>query len=64
MNEPRINEILIQHKEILKNTAEALRLAGMPESLIVYNLINLPDLEKLLPEDVVKFYSELKTMIV
>lgn len=60
----KINEIIGKYREMVANVREALRLAGMPEPLIVYNTINLPDLRKLLPEDVVKFYNEVKIMTV
>lgn len=64
MEDLKVNEILGKYKEMVSNIREALRLAGMPEAMIIYNTINLPDLKRLLPEDVMKFYSEVKVLIV
>ena len=63
-DEIKSNEILGKYKDMIVNIREALRLAGMPETMIVFNMINLPDLKKLLPEDIVKFYNEVKVMII
>ena len=63
-DEIKSNEILGKYKDMIVNIREALRLAGMPETMIVFNMINLPDLKKLLPEDIVKFYNEVKVMVV
>ena len=64
MEEEKTKEILLNYKDMVKNIYEALRLAGMPESMIVYNTINLPDLSRMLPEDVVNFFAEVKTMTI
>lgn len=64
LDELKSNEVLGKYREMVGNIREALRLAGMPETMIIYNTINLPDLKKLLPEDVVKFYNEVKVMTV
>ena len=64
LDEVKSNEILGKYREMVSGIREALRLAGMPETMIVFNTINLPDLKKLLPEDVVKFYNEVKVMTI
>jgi len=62
--EEKLKEILQEYKKSIKNFREALRLAGMPETLILFNTLNLPDLSRMMPDDVVKFYQEVKTMII
>jgi len=57
-------EILVKFAEAIKNFQEALRLAGMSETSILYNTINLPDFDKMLPDDVIKFYHQVKEMVV
>jgi len=57
-------KILQEYKKSVVNFREALRLAGMPETLILFNTLNLPDLSMMMPDDVVKFYQEVKTMII
>lgn len=64
LDDIKSNEIMGEYRDMIVNIREALRLAGMPETMIIYNTINLPDLKKLLPEDVVKFYNEVKVMTV
>lgn len=57
-------KILKAYQESVQNFRQALREAGVPETLILYYTINLPELSKLLPEDVIKFYQEVKTAVV
>lgn len=64
MDEAKIKTVLENYREMVVNIREALRLAGLPEAMIIRETINLPDLEKLLPEDVVKFYEEVKVMTI
>ena len=49
---------------MVENVREALRIAEMPEQMIVYQTINLPALERLLQEDVLNFFNEVKTMTI
>lgn len=53
-----------RYRQMVADVREALRLAGLSEVMIAYNLINLPALSKLLPEEVLAFYTEVKTMTV
>ena len=62
--EERSRQILQEYKKSIINFREALRLAGMSETLILFNTLNLPDLSRMMPDDVVRFYQEVKTMIV
>lgn len=60
MDEKKTKQILESYKEMVQNVQQALRIAGMPEAMIVYHTINLPDLERMMPEQVVNFFSEVK----
>lgn len=62
--EEKLKQILQEYKKSITNFREALRLAGMPETLILFNTLNLPDLSRMMPDDVVKFYQEIKVMII
>ena len=63
-NEKRKEEILMSYRTYVENTKNALRLLDFPESSILTNTINLPDFDKLIPEDVVKFYRDIRKLVV
>lgn len=63
-DEKKAQDVLNNYREMVKNIYEALRLSGMPEHMIVFNMINLPDLSRMLPENVVDFYNEVRTLVV
>ena len=63
MNTEVVNKILEAYKQSVTNTREALRLAEVPESLAVNYTINLPEFDKLIPEDIVALYHDLRKLM-
>lgn len=63
MNEKQ-QEILNTYGDMISKVHQALRLAGMPDNQIIAEMINLPDLNTLLPEDVTRFYKEVRTSVI
>ena len=64
MENNQVNKILISYKEQTKNISEALRLAKVPEPLIAVYTFNLPNLDAMLPEDVVKLFKEFRELVI
>lgn len=62
MSELQVKEILETYNKMVQNTREALRLAEVPESQIVIYTINLPDLQRMIPEDIVRLYNDVKKL--
>lgn len=60
----KAQEILVAYTQMVENTQEALRLANVPEPVIVSSTINLPDFRKMIPEDVVKLYRDMRKLVV
>lgn len=64
MEKEQISKILTSYKEQTKNITEALRLAKVPEPLIAVYTFNLPNLDVMLPEDVVKLFKEFRELVI
>lgn len=64
MTNAKIQEILDQYRYIVTNTHEALELAGVPKKLLYYYTFVWPDLNEVLPEDIVKFFDELRVQVI
>lgn len=61
MNE---EEIIKTYKEQTANIQEALRLSGLDESAVQFKTLNLPDLQKMNPEQIQKFYTYIREVVV
>ena len=57
-------EIIRTYREMVLKVQEALRVAEMPDNLIIAETINIPDLHMLIPEDVMRFYKEVRTAVI
>ena len=55
-----VNNILESYGKSLENYREAMRVAGVPEALIEKNVVYLPDYKKMVAEDVLQFYENVK----
>lgn len=64
MNIEKVQQILQTYREMVENTREALRLAGMTEAQIVNETINFPDFNKMIMEDIVKFLNDVRKLII
>lgn len=60
----KVKEILNSHKEMTKNVCEALRQANVPEPLIASYTFNTPNIDKMLPEDVLRLFKDFKKIII
>ena len=60
----QIKEILGHYRESVESFRTELRHAGMPESQIVVETINLPDLDRMIPEDTIRFYRDIKKLVI
>lgn len=63
MNEKQ-KEILMAFRTSITNYQEALRLTGLPEPLIELYVTNIPDFSKLLPDDVLGVYKDIRVMVI
>ena len=63
MNE-EIQSLLTSYQIAVAEIRNALRKGGLSEREIILNTINLPEFEKMLPEDVLRLWQELKIMFI
>ena len=63
-SEEKVKQILEVYKQTVENTKEALRIAQVPESLVIYYTINLPDFNMMIPDDIVKFYQDIRKLVI
>lgn len=57
-------EILETYRQMVSKVHQALKLTDMPDNMIIAEIINLPDLTMLIPEDVMRFYKEVRTTVI
>lgn len=60
----KVNFILKSYKESINNVREALEVAKVPRSLAELYMVNLPDFEKMIPDDAVSLYKEIQIMLI
>lgn len=64
MNEEKIKEILDTYKETILKIEEALALAGVPSNLIPIYTIYFPQFQRMLPEDAIKIFKNLRELLI
>lgn len=63
-NQKTVDEILDKYVASTENYREAMRLASVPDALVEVNLTYLPNFKRMIPEDVVKFYHDLREKVI
>lgn len=64
MNKDQVESILTTYNQQVENIKEALRVAGVPEPLVAAYTFNLPNIAKMLPEDVVKLFKDFREIVI
>lgn len=64
MDEARVKEIASSYKEMTENIKEAFILAGVPAEHAPLYVMNFPEMEKLVPEDVIALYEQFKKAVI
>jgi hypothetical protein len=68
MDKEQIRKILTAYQEQTKNIQEALRVAECPDTLVdcyvLSSVLTVCDFEKMLPEDVIKLFKDIRTIII
>lgn len=62
--EEKIDEIKLAYIEALDTFRKAFKVAEVPDSLIEVYLTNLPSFDKMVPEDVVQIFQDMKTAVI
>lgn len=64
MDESKFLKILDNYKQSVDDVRSRLRDAGMSEHQIVLHTINFPNFNAMIPEDTVKFYRDVKKLLI
>lgn len=62
--ENQINDLLTSYQIAVIEIKSALIKAGLSERESNWKTLNLPDFQKMLPEDVLNFYKDLRTLVI
>lgn len=58
------DDILLSYRKTVESTREALRSSGLTEHQIINETINFPDLNKIIPDDVIKFFRDIRKIVI
>jgi len=64
MDESKTKELLKEYRTVVEQIKEDLRAAGMSENQIILHTINLPEFERMIPEDTIKLFRDIKKLLI